>query len=1433
MSLALGDSIFDPILVQFQKPHPFAADKLLLPAEQISKQLDDLESKFALNALTLVGDQVDKLVKNLKGADIATIDKAKFSIIPGLQQLTWFLWRDGWQLGQEHAARELSMSSTGMAAFAKDDDEPVIKVDASGVKRSQKLKVSKQLRNQAAVISDQGIPLENSVMRKAIEDRTLQLAKDVDEKTQKEIKSILKTAATPDPKTGKTISPKEVESRINLALGRQVNRARQGNAEIPRTKFDKPGGGFFSRAKLIARTELSGAYTTARLASFSAAGVTHVRWFSLEDLQRCLRCGSRHGMVVALSDVTTLAQNPIPLHPACRCLWQAVPNDEGGEKMRKDPNRSPGGRGIIPIAASWILGKALTMAGQPQTVVQEQKQDNRQLRNLIIGSGVGALSLAALYFLLLKNPQSQSEIAKNIQNATQNAVQNTVTNLKEKAIEKAAEIAAESVSIRPSISNNIDRYPNRYANRRTAKQVLSEETLESFPALATSDADLKNITIQELMRLTGLKRNDAVTFKSEILKWIRENELARSIPALAASTNPEGLSAKGVNLNAATIEQMVKLFGIPRDKAAKIRAYLDAGNTINNFDDLKKVPGISTSTSSKVAARVAGSRPNINTVPNTQAAATELAAQLGIGPKLAKAILDERDANGQYKNLENLTERVKKKLASDRQSTGGTYLGSGSVTKIASGAEIFAVPGIQKTSAVQTVGVGKEQPKLTPTNIKGILTPSPDAEPSVSPKSKNATLPTASDSSKLTPSILPSAPIGRNRVLPPSPEPPSSKLTQVDQSYQDLSNQIDNYHASVAANIPQKLRNRTQDSFNRQDQIKRRQSEIYTRASETASRLPDEVARIEQQVADTERAYQQFLNPLNEPYFETAPRNIKAINRQADNLSKQMQSIGKIEQSSLKQINDQIKELKALQSETMQAVNTPDAIAARNMLSSRTDELVTQASRLGDTPTRAQITAQINQLKQQLDITRNRSIAAIDNRIAELESLSANIRQDTAGVKQQIMNARLQLKLMRSRLNSVPKSTSELDDIAVQKYRQSRQLAASGQKTARKIAAYRELESQSNEQLQQVNQAHQQALSDYQLQHGSAVNNVSSIISRTQAAINEDMQLLRLMAGRDGINWVLSRSSAGDAALAVLQRQAGIKSITTLEEAAKFRDYALAQLHGQVAARIEKLQKNLDYPNQLAQNFLGTAKTSASDLAELQKRTVIESQERAASIIEDMDKWERGLATPLAGYKGQAVNPQAKQVKNQIIQEVTDRRIAHTQSINEAIADNKSWQSRLERDSSIDTIFEIEGKAITKSEILSQVQAINAEAQSLRNLRQVDVVPTQLPEDVAKKQAIQSYREQSGFIAQNIQEIQRKLGDINQQIRKRQDALNQGRKASSTNKLEAEKRLLESELSVLMQRVTDLDKNRGFSAYKLPVTNFNKFNKKPKLLMLK
>jgi SPP1 gp7 family putative phage head morphogenesis protein len=83
---------------------------------------------------------------------------------------------------------------------------------------------------------------------------------------------------------------------------------------------------FAGRAETIARTELTHAYNTGRIETFSDNGVEAVRRYCIIDERTCPQCAGLNGMVANLNDWGEMARIYAPSHPRCRCTISPLLN---------------------------------------------------------------------------------------------------------------------------------------------------------------------------------------------------------------------------------------------------------------------------------------------------------------------------------------------------------------------------------------------------------------------------------------------------------------------------------------------------------------------------------------------------------------------------------------------------------------------------------------------------------------------------------------------------------------------------------------------------------------------------------------------------------------------------------------------------------------------------------------------------------------------------------------------------------------------------------------------------------------------------------------------------------------------------------------------------------------------------------------------------
>lgn len=126
-----------------------------------------------------------------------------------------------------------------------------------------------------------------------------------------------------------------------------------------------------------------------------------------------------------------------------------------------------------------------------------------------------------------------------------------------------------------------------------------------------------------------------------------------------------------VNINTASKAELCKLKGIGDVKANAIIAYREANSGFKNIDEIKNVSGIGDATFANISAfiYVENPQPSVQTTSTSSsqqntplqnkininsASSTELQKINGVGPAIAQRIIDYREENGYFKNVEDI-----------------------------------------------------------------------------------------------------------------------------------------------------------------------------------------------------------------------------------------------------------------------------------------------------------------------------------------------------------------------------------------------------------------------------------------------------------------------------------------------------------------------------------------------------------------------------------------------------------------------------------------------------------------------------------------------------------------------------------------------------------------------------------------------------------
>lgn len=475
--------------------------------------------------------------------------------------------------------------------------------------------------------------------------------------------------------------------------------------------------GLKKRLRTIARTELSAAYNTARLNVYQKSGkVKYVRWNAVSDERLCDYCAARVGTVHPLNELLAMGallpdgrskpgktynamEYMLPLHPNDRCHWVPIKQDD------PDPDRKPEARaatlaskttmavggiakdramqGVAAAAGSAATAVAkritLSVAAAAQARSQElerQKQIRKVFLQGAVATGTAALGLALLYRAVgagqpestpqrvpIREPEPvplwaalPSAIAQSAPDLIIDVDIRTVNTkfLQERGL-RQAQIQA--------VTDRIQRVREEEVtpiSRKLPPQLLSPAILQRFPKLRDI-SDLRNVTIKALVQQYGINTQAEA---AKVLDFIRR-DLQNRIPEI-----PDVRIRNTPLTKDTTWQELYQFMPIAlRDKrgeaAAKaIEKYIKdsyaAGKPIRSLDDLKNVKGVGAQTIKYMKAQDFTQNPNQLAMGfySDDAAAEILAAQVGLGPKFAKEIIQEARDGGQFSDIENLIDRI-------------------------------------------------------------------------------------------------------------------------------------------------------------------------------------------------------------------------------------------------------------------------------------------------------------------------------------------------------------------------------------------------------------------------------------------------------------------------------------------------------------------------------------------------------------------------------------------------------------------------------------------------------------------------------------------------------------------------------------------------------------------------------------------------------
>lgn len=575
---------------------PFAGDATILDRNDLLKDMDAVENRYAMGIATAIFSSVDRVLpqvmntlgeSNSRQDKLKALEKIEWSGATAVQSALTGLWHEGWGLGSTHATQELNvnLSKNGRNSnYAHHSN--IAEFRSRGVF--------------VAYPPDYGVPLQNSALKEAVNQRTLKLANDVAADTARSIQRAVYDAV--DKHSGSKAVPQvertRLVQRINLALGRQsAKEIRDPNKGIgdPLVATQRVGTALTSRARTIALTELSASYSLGRLQTYLKAGVKRVRWQAIGDMRTCAICRTRSGTVhdlrTVLSQTRTAyraAYDPsefvIPAHPNDRCHWEPLFDEDDHVDAGRfaDPRRNPVTRSVTPLRKGWAaLGLANSVAaavGRRQREAQQERVRQSQVKKLffktIVTGGATALSLSLLYALLAKDRERQE--ARQQEEVKEGKAEEVKA---ESLVERLTEVETDEIVTEAFETRNKLRAAQEAVRTTEVRpdEAMDADLARRFPELLASDLDL-SVAPQSTLERYGLRREDISKLTRQV-QLVKRNLGEPLSKQLSPNLLPSEMLARYPDLRdiddlrQLTTDDLIRA-GVDRGKAPQIESFI-------------------------------------------------------------------------------------------------------------------------------------------------------------------------------------------------------------------------------------------------------------------------------------------------------------------------------------------------------------------------------------------------------------------------------------------------------------------------------------------------------------------------------------------------------------------------------------------------------------------------------------------------------------------------------------------------------------------------------------------------------------------------------------------------------------------------------------------------------------------------------------------
>ena len=586
----------------------------------------------------------------------------------------------------------------------------------------------------------------------------------------------------------------------------------------------------------------------------------------------------------------------------------------------------------------------------------------------------------------------------------------------------------------------------------------------------------------------------------------------------------------------------------------------------------------------------------------------------------------------------------------------------------------------------------------------------------------------------------------------------------------------------IPANSKKKPAVRAESELEKQTESLIRQHGQYAASAKrvTDSRLtPAAIAQADQALTRLEVRHRQMLNPLHESYFGASAQEVRGLSKQ-------------LSLSNGEALNLKARLLKGKSVERHQQ----DSKRAIAELTDHEKRIRLAEAALGSEKKSKNRDRAADQLKQQ----RDRVQTLMGDTLIVQQALS-----DTAKLQPEIA-------ALQQRAAALPTRPTQLDEQTQAQHRQIQRIRKLQGEMPTRVAQFARLHSDELNTLDNHIAKVDTLTGAHDASRLFGIQSVQGLIERRENLIEQDLHLLSLIEGKDGVKWVTSKDASEmpkglELALKRAQAETGVQEIQTIAQAALFRQHIMGKLIKRIDGYAGDIEKRAAYPKEVSDRAVEQMNVQLADLHEFQKQAVIEGRQVSQGLVRDLTKTAQGVSVQLAGS---AVQQPYRRAHEFLVADIQNAHAQKARAVAETIATSQDQRDRLTRISQDPAVFEVNGVFKSTEQLAQDVAEVRAKLKKSKALTTVklaarNVKPTE--EEARSISAREQRLAQNQVVKTQINHLQTQLGEVTQQIKKREEALARGqKKGTNTGKLEAQRAAIQQQMETLAQHFAGIEK---------------------------